>query len=144
MIGSLRVALNCLGEADHSLLVVSDAFERISLSEVSQTILRLKLDNRSEISEGLLPFLLEDVDLSSGDVSFKIPWVSNQCFGEGLQGIGVVVDSSVGDGQHDKHGLAVVGAQLEQVSQIGNSLPWLRAVQAGDGPVEKSIVVLFV
>ena len=38
----------------------------------------LKLDDRSKITECLLPLLLEDVDLPTGDIRFNIAWVAHE------------------------------------------------------------------
>ena len=57
----------------------------------------LKLDDRSEVTQCLLPLLLEDVNLSSGDICFDISRVAQECLRQGSQGALIVIDPAIGD-----------------------------------------------
>ena len=57
----------------------------------------LKLDYATEIAQSLFPLLLEDINLSSGDVGLDVARVSHQGFREGPQGALIVIDSPICD-----------------------------------------------
>lgn len=104
----------------------------------------LKLNDRAEVTERLFPLLLEDVDLPSGNVSLNVAWIAQQSLGKGPQRTLVIVDPSIGDREHDEHGLSVVGTLLDQVAKIRYSFRGLSTVKIGYSSVEKGIVIRLV
>jgi hypothetical protein len=82
----------------------------------------LLADHRTEVTEGLVPLFLVDVDLPPCDVSLDIAGVAHQSLRKGAQGTDVVVDAAVSDRKHDIDGLTVVRTNFNQLIQVKDRL----------------------
>ena len=104
----------------------------------------LQLNDRAEVTQSFFPLLLENVDLTSGDVGFDIARIAQQGLRERAQGSLIVIDPPVGDRKHDEHRLAVVRALLNEIAQVRDRLRRLATVEIGYSSVEESIEVCLV
>ena len=74
----LRVNLNCSWEWHHGLVIVSDALQTVTLAQISKSIVLLQLNDRAKVTQCFFPLLLENVDLTSGDVGFDVARIAQQ------------------------------------------------------------------
>lgn len=62
-------------------------------------------------------------------------------FREGSDGAQIVIDSSIGDREHNEHRLPVVAAYLHELFKIGDGFLRQLLIKIGDSSVEESIVI---
>ena len=133
-----------LGVRHHRVFDKPQSFQAVSLSKVPHSIAWRMLKNSFKIRERLVPLLLEDINLPSCDVGFKVVWIFLNGLGKSSDGTDIVVDSSVSDRQDNKHGLSIVRTNLHQLFQVGDRFVWHFLVKVCHRSVEKRIIVLFI
>lgn len=84
---------------------------------------------------------MENINLTSSNISFNIPRVPDDSFAESPLSGGEVAHSSVSDGEHYEHCFAVLGAYFMELREVVSCFLRDALVEAGYSAVEQRIVV---
>ena len=95
-----------------------------------------------EVLQSFVPFLLENIDLTTSYRSLNVARILAQGSAQGPQRALEVVNTTVSDRKHDKRCLTVVRTPVKKRIKVLNRLEWLAEVEVSDSPVKKSVVVL--
>lgn len=121
---------------------IAEAFQTVALAQVTQAVRWLDLNDMVEVLQSFVPFLLENIDLTTSYRSLNVARILAQGSAQGPQRALEVVNTTVSDRKHDKRCLTVVRTPVKKRIKVLNRLEWLAEVEVSDSPVKKSVVVL--
>lgn len=101
-----------MGVSVQGAVDISEAFKTVTLAQVTQAVRWLNLNDMVEVLKSFVPFLLENIYLTTSYRRLNVAGILAQGSAQGPQRALEIVDTTVSDRKHDKRCLTVVRAPV--------------------------------